>query len=137
MPEREHRRANLMAQRLFVMMIIACLAMVIAVIVLESNLRKSEQQARNKQTQQLRAGCARGVQRDEESWGTNHDLAGFARDAGKARRVSGDLKIAKKYVVREHAAEARMASIKRRLPDHGDQKSITQFCLKLYPNPAP
>lgn len=137
MPEREHHRANLMAQRLFVMMIAACLAMVIAVIVLEANLRKSEQQARNKQTQQLRAGCARGVQRDEESWGTNHDLAGFARDATATRRASGEFAIAKKYARREVAAEARMVSIKRRLPTHGDQKSIKQFCLQLYPNPTP
>lgn len=137
MPEREHHRANRMAQRLFVMMISACLAMVLAVLALESNLRTSEKGAREAQTKQLRAGCARAVQRDEESWGTNRDLAGFAQDAGKARRASGDLKIAKKYVIREHAAEARMASIKRRLPDHGDQKSITQFCLKLYPNPTP
>jgi hypothetical protein len=135
MPERERLRANKLVARLLTAMIVACGAMILAVVVLEANLRNSERHAREKQTQQLRAGCARAVQRDEELWGTNHDLAGFAQDASKAWRDLGNLKVSRKYAARERAAEARMVSVKRRLPDHSDKRSVKQFCLNLYLTP--
>jgi hypothetical protein len=112
-----------------------------------SNVRASEARARieqahrddvvrQKQTSALRAGCARGVARDFESWQTNHDLRRLALDAAAARRAEGNLKVARRYASTASHAGFRMDKIRLRLPKHEDDATIADFCRSLYPDPA-
>lgn len=110
-----------------------------------SNLRASEAKARQDeavrvesaraaQTASLRAGCARAVARDFESWETNRDLRSFANDAARARRASGDVAIARRYSQTADRAHFRMMRIRLRLPDGEDGATVAAFCRTLYPD---
>jgi hypothetical protein len=88
------------------------------------------------ETGQLREGCARGVARDFEAWGTNRDLAGFARDAAAARRKT-DPGIARRYDRRARDAQARVVTIGARLPASDDPATVREFCAALFPVPTP
>lgn len=112
-----------------------------------SDIRESESKARQEQatrveaarvvqTASLRAGCARGVARDFEAWGTNRDLRNFAREAAKARHASGDHVVARRYAGIASRAHFRMRRIRLRLPNREDDAAITAFCRTLYPDPA-
>lgn len=140
------------ATKILLWQIIATMVLIILVIIFASktasDIRASEakaraqesvraEAARTAQTASLRAGCARGVARDFEAFGTNTDLAGFARDAAKTRRVSGDRSAASKYDKRAVSAEARVKRIKLRLPKREDEATIAAFCRQLYPSQAP
>jgi hypothetical protein len=112
-----------------------------------SNLHDSEARARidqvhrddvtrQKQTAALRAGCARGVARDFESWQTNHDLRRLALDAAAARRAEGNMRVARRYTSTAMHAGFRMERIRLRLPKHEDDATIAAFCRSLYPDPV-
>jgi hypothetical protein len=112
-----------------------------------SNVRDSEARARieqahrddvarQKQTASLRAGCARGVARDFESWETNRDLRRLALDAAAARRAEGNIRIARRYATTASRAGFRMDRIKLRLPRREDDATIAAFCRSLYPDPV-
>lgn len=136
-PQRAQRRASWA----MVAGVVAVAALVLSVWMVgdraKANLLEESLRAVRQQTQQLRAGCARGVARDFESLGTNRDLRDFARDAARARRAEGRVALARRYRSRASSAEFRMRRIRRRLPAMETGKAVTRFCQALYPEPTP
>jgi hypothetical protein len=133
MPER--KRANLVA-RVIAGQIVATAVLVGGVGLVELQQAADQRVARVEQTSQLRDACARSVARDFESWGTNRDLAGFARDAAAARRKT-DPGISRRYSRRARDAEARVAQVGARLPASSDPGTVRRFCAALFPVPTP
>lgn len=137
MPERA--RANRVIGRLFIAQVVAVVVLIVAVLALEANTKTSinsaQRAARVEQTDQLRQGCARGVQRDFEAYGVNQDLMVFANDAAAARRAAGQIAVAQRYAKTADHASARMVRIGERLPSGSDQASIAAYCRELYPVP--
>lgn len=115
--------------------VIATIVLCIGVGVLTVQTRTGVKKQQVQQTEQLRAGCARGIARDFESYGTNQDLADFAADAAAQKDKDGQHVVATKYRAKEASARARMANIQTRLPVHNDVASITMFCRTLYVTP--
>lgn len=119
--------------------VVAILALIVSVWLVgersASDVRHSEARARDRQSDQLRQGCARGVARDFEALGTNRDLMGFARDAAVARRRDGNEGTAARYEATAARAEVRMARVRLRLPAREDEATVAKFCRDLYPVP--
>jgi hypothetical protein len=132
----EHRAAQLVS-RTIIWQIVATAALIGAVVLLQLQQNAAQRSARVEQTGQLREGCARSVAQDFEAWGTNRDLAGFARDAASARRSTGDAGIARRYDQRARDAAARVVQIGARLPPSDDPGTVRQFCAALFPVPTP
>lgn len=135
----ERARANRVVANLFVAQIVVIVVLIVAVLALQENTKTSiesgQREARIQQTDQLRQGCARGVQRDFEAYGVNSDLMTFANDAAAARRAAGQAAVASRYAHTAERASARMTKIGERLPSGSDQASIAAFCRLLYPVP--
>lgn len=130
----ERRRNDRILRNAIVGMTVAVGVLIAGVAILTGNVRDSERHARAVQTEQLRAGCARGVARDFESLGTNRDLATFARDAAAARRKDGNEAAALKYEATAGRAEVRMGRIMARVPGTEDDAVVAAFCRGLYPS---
>jgi hypothetical protein len=131
----EHRAARIVS-RTILWQIVATGALIAAVVLLQLQQAAAQRAARVEQTGQLRDGCARSVAQDFEAWGTNRDLAGFARDAAAARRRT-DPGIARRYDRRARDAAARVITIGARLPASSDAGTIRRFCAALFPVPTP
>lgn len=144
------RRQHRQMASLIVLLIVSVGALVLSVWLVgrhaANGVRASESRARREQVQRdasaraaqtvtLRAGCARGVARDFELYGTNRDLAGYARDASRVWRANGRRDVARKYAARAQDAEFRMARIGVRLPHGEDAASVRAYCVRLYPDP--
>jgi hypothetical protein len=133
MPERWAAR---LVSRTILWQIVATGALIMAVAALLLRQDAAQRAARVEQTSQLREDCARSVAQDFEAWGTNRDLAGFARDAAAARRGT-DPGIARRYDRRARDAQTRVVSIGARLPASSDAGTVRRFCAALFPVPTP
>jgi hypothetical protein len=138
MSEDDRNKSTRMVAKLFIAMLAAVGALVIAVWALgvktRADVRDAARASQVAQTDQLRDGCARGVSRDFESYDANTDLISLANDVGNLLRQKDKAAYARSKATAENA-RGRRVRISERLPLSRSQADIESFCRSLYPYP--